>query len=499
MYRRAEGRHNRDTMNPKRQLIPRQPLRRLQWKMVGLFMLAATLTTLLTQATLTAIVVYLLILSSNPLITDVENGLREGQTKALRFFAGAAPDRFGLSRMLDHLVLTDDQTSEEIQFHFMEVSGGKFRAAVADAQGQVLASSPDETTFPVGKPLASCLTPEERRLVEEARTGDVRAHWQGTRIIGAGALRRDGKIIAMAFVRSQPVYTNATWHSLVTNVVGALIMSLIATGIVGGAVGYVVARSVTKRLQAISGAADSWGSGDFEATAPETPGDELGLLAQRLNLMARDLRQMIGLKNAVAALEERQRITRDLHDTIKQEAFATAMMVGSAQQCLEAGDEAGMRRALGEAFELSRQMQTDLSGILMQLKTDAAPIITERLESIAAAWRRRSGLSVRWQARCATDGIAPLVAEQAARIADEAVANAVKHSGGQLVTITLERDSDAYRLMIADDGIGFDPATARKGMGLGTMQERAGLLPGGRLEIISRAEGGGTQVTLYFL
>ena len=470
----------------------------MQWKLTGLFILASALTTVLLQTILMATFIYLLFFSRAAFLDDIEKGMQEGEAKALPFFAGATPDRNGLTRMLDQALLTTD-SSDEIRFDFMSAKGGKFRAAIADTTGEILASSPDGATFPPGKPLKPLLTPPERALTDAARGGKTNARWIGPRIIAAGPIRRNGTVIAVAFLRSQPLYTSATWGSMVANNLVGLIVSGIATGVVGGVVGYIVSRTILRRLRAISGAADLWGVGDFTATAPEIPGDELGLLGQRLNVMAHDLQQVIGLRNDVAALEERQRITRDLHDTIKQEAFATTMMVGSARQCLEDRDGAGLRRALDEAFDLSRQMQTDLSGILMQLRNDASPAFIERLESIAAAWRRRSGFAVRWQARCAADDISPRLSRNRRRgLSEEAIANAVKHSGGQfVVTLTLERESDAYRLTIADNGVGFDPETARGGMGLGTMRERAALLPNGRLEI-GPAEGGGTQVTLYF-
>jgi signal transduction histidine kinase len=85
------------------------------------------------------------------------------------------------------------------------------------------------------------------------------------------------------------------------------------------------------------------------------------------------------------------------------------------------------------------------------------------------------------------------------RIAQEAMHNAIKHSGARTIKIQLKGDNDVIALKITDDGIGFDVSgAAGKGLGLISMHERADTI-GGTLKVVSR-KGSGTrlQVTVPF-
>jgi signal transduction histidine kinase len=90
--------------------------------------------------------------------------------------------------------------------------------------------------------------------------------------------------------------------------------------------------------------------------------------------------------------------------------------------------------------------------------------------------------------------LSPLEKEAVVRIASEAVANAAKHSGAEVLRLYLERLEAGMRLEVVDDGAGFDDQEPRRGFGLVTMKERAEAL-GGKLHIDSR-RGGGTKVEL---
>ena len=83
--------------------------------------------------------------------------------------------------------------------------------------------------------------------------------------------------------------------------------------------------------------------------APERPDDEFGQLASRLNHMADELERAMAVHSALAVLEERQSVLRELHDTVKQQAFAIAMVVGSARVSAQQDDPVGLELALSEA------------------------------------------------------------------------------------------------------------------------------------------------------
>jgi hypothetical protein len=193
------------------QLIPRHPLQRLHWRLTGLFILGASMTAALLHILGSLFVAYLLFSSAN-LTNELEDVLREKESEVLPFFDGNAPNRAGLMRLLDQTVLMED-TKEGLQFQFFTATLGRFHAAIADEKGEILASSPDDKTFPQGKPLNDFLTPTECALITEARAGVFRAIWNRPRIIAAGPIRRDGKLLGYAFVRSDPLYSATTWRT----------------------------------------------------------------------------------------------------------------------------------------------------------------------------------------------------------------------------------------------------------------------------------------------
>ncbi|MDX1931199.1 MAG: HAMP domain-containing protein [Capsulimonadales bacterium] len=477
-------------------LIPRQPLRRLQWRLTGVFMLATVAASVLMYLFLTLLTLGLLYYASDP-PAEVREEFIKSTPEVEACFVGPRPDLVTLTRKLDYMTLADENLPDGLEFRYLSITSGRATVVIADRK-EILTTSPENTIFVPGKRLPDLVNVHERRILERAWKGEVVAEWDEGQVVAAGPIRRNGIVVAVGFARTGRIHPGpGTWKSLINMMISSIIVTAMGSAVVGGLLGTLIARGVTRRLNAISRAADAWAEGDLHAVAPEKPEDELGLLALRLNRMAGDLQQVMSLRNEVAALEERQRITRDLHDTVKQEAFATAMMVASAQQCLRTNDVGGLRRALDEAESLSRQMQTDLSGILMQLRTRSAPTLTERLETITAAWRRRSEITLLHKSPDDTDDITESVAEQAARVAEEALANAVKHSEATVIEVTLERAGERYRLTVADNGRGFRPETPAHGMGLGTMRERATLLPKGRLEITS-APGRGTRVILEF-
>jgi signal transduction histidine kinase len=87
--------------------------------------------------------------------------------------------------------------------------------------------------------------------------------------------------------------------------------------------------------------------------------------------------------------------------------------------------------------------------------------------------------------------------EQALRIVDEALANAVKHSQGQSVAVRLSREARGPKIVIEDDGRGFATNASSEGYGMTSMRERSLRLPNGELRVES-TPGQGTRVTLRY-
>ncbi len=187
---------------------------------------------------------------------------------------------------------------------------------------------------------------------------------------------------------------------------------------------------------------------------------------------------------------ERRRIGEDLHDIICQELTATALFLRSSAKKVASESSAGaetleeaaqiVNRNVGLARDLARGLQpADLKGTgLKQALRSLAEQACENRE-IQCHFKADRG------ARVSDDS----VALHLYRVAQEALTNAVKHSGAKHVLITLGRDKEAVCVSVQDDGKGFSPKRKSKGLGLHIMRYRANAL-GGKLKIEKRASGG---------
>jgi signal transduction histidine kinase len=210
--------------------------------------------------------------------------------------------------------------------------------------------------------------------------------------------------------------------------------------------------------------------------------------------MALDLRSLMRSRAQLATLAERQRLARDLHDTVKQKAFALNLQLATARRVL--GATPGADR-LDQAQRLTQQIQQELAQILDELRaSDAELPFIERLRARAIDWAHTSGLVPLF----ALDDLPPQPAsleESLLRIVDEALANVLRHASATRLEITLRREADRVRLAIVDNGHGI-AADHVSGMGLSNMRERAEALPGGRFELDAPA-GQGTRIAVSFV
>jgi len=250
---------------------------------------------------------------------------------------------------------------------------------------------------------------------------------------------------------------------------------------------------VTRRLNHIARAATAWSRGDFYDRIADASHDELGALSGLLDRMAVDLRGLMRSRSQLATLAERQRLARDLHDTVKQKAFALNMQLAAARRRLADSPVAGR---LDQAQRLTQQIQQELAQILDEMRaSDAELPFAERLRTRATEWSHTSGMALAFDLADVPALAAPYE-DSLLRIVDEALSNVLRHSGANRVDIALSRDSDFVRLVVADNGQGT-PDEPASGMGLRNMRERALALPEGRFSL-DQPPGGGTHVTVRF-
>ena len=127
---------------------------------------------------------------------------------------------------------------------------------------------------------------------------------------------------------------------------------------------------LTRRLRALDEVTDEWSRGNFEVLTRDASGDELGQLARQLNHMALQLQNLLQTRQELATLEERNRLARDLHDSVKQQFFATAMQIGAAQALLPQ-QPATAQTHLMEAERLAHQAQQELTTLIRELRPAA--------------------------------------------------------------------------------------------------------------------------------
>ena len=205
-----------------------------------------------------------------------------------------------------------------------------------------------------------------------------------------------------------------------------------------------------------------------------------------------------GAKRLIAGQEDaRRRIARQLHDDHCQRLAAVSFELQAVRGQLAEGDprRSGLDTVSASLAELGEDLR--------RLSHDLHPAILER-RGLAEALRdncgeieRRHGLPVRLSLRGDGGPLPPLPPETALglyRIAQEALANTVRHAGARSAHVTLRIAAGQAHLSVADDGAGFDPGEARRtgGLGLASIEERAALL-GGRCRIAS-APGAGTEI-----
>jgi signal transduction histidine kinase len=292
-----------------------------------------------------------------------------------------------------------------------------------------------------------------------------------------------------------PFDLRVNWLRVAKGLARPLIM-LIALAFVGGiGFGLVTARHLVNRLERISTAAEAWGRGDFTAVADDGKADEVGQLSRRLDAMAEELRGFLDLRQELATLEERNRLARDLHDTVKQQTFALAMQIGAAQSMLN-GDMPEVSQRLDEAEKLAHEVQHELVAIIKELlpQDQTGKEFEQVLREHVASWSRQSGVTAEVINESGLD-LPPPVEQAFFRILQEALANVFRHSRASHAVVDVSQFAKTrVTLSVTDDGEGFDPDAVNTGIGLRNMRDRAEALPGGWLKVETR-KGKGVRVT----
>jgi NarL family two-component system sensor histidine kinase LiaS len=377
-------------------------------------------------------------------------------------------------------------------------------------------------------------------------TSKISSETDGTVVGIAPIVGQDNQLVgALVIKTAQPNLFVLVKGFLEFILVTVTVVTIIAA-IAGSIFGYVAARGITQRLKRLSVAADRWGHGDFTVQAQDTSEDEIGQMARQLNRMAEQLQNLLETRQKLATLEERNRLARDLHDSVKQQIFAVSMQIGATKVLLKRDIDAAEKR-LNESEKLVHQAQRELTSLIRELRPVAleGKGLVAALRELATEWSQQTNIvaNVRvegtqghpqgtqghaqgMQGHPHVDGtqetspqghpqgasllypqvegfhrlrgqMLPLTVEEALfRVAQEALSNVSRHSQATLVQMVLTITDEMVTLAIVDNGQGFDTTRqGRLGVGLRSMQERMKAL-GGDVEVES-SPGKGTRVVAF--
>jgi signal transduction histidine kinase len=382
-------------------------------------------------------------------------------------------------------------------------------ALLISPDGSVLASS-DSREYPIHVPAVTFLS-SRYSLVAHALKGE------GEKLIVGTATGRIGlacvpvfnqrrQVIGAVYVQLPPEVSTSSFF---TNFAGGFLLTaliiMFITIPIGAVFSLITTRGIICRMQRLIDATAQIASGHYEQRVQAMSENDEGMLdlfERQFNLLAEQLMESIEQRHVLteqnARLAERARIFRDLHDGVKQQAFALTMQVSTARTLMETQPEAA-RIHLQHSEALAYQVQQELTALIQSSRPS---VLSEKglataLREYVTTWSRQQQIPVQQHVDACT--LPPLMEEALLRITQEALSNIARHSHASAVTLDLSCKQDPVTLKLEDNGCGFDPddqALAMKnGVGLQSMHKRIEAFHG-TLRIESRY-GEGTRIVAY--
>ena len=224
----------------------------------------------------------------------------------------------------------------------------------------------------------------------------------------------------------------------------------------------------------------------------------VGALFARRRLNEQEHQRAMAETEFSAILSERNRMAREIHDTLAQGLVATSVQLRLAKKLADGGP-AKFHQHLDAAQQLVRGSLEEARNSIWNMRSqvletgDLVSALQNILQQMADGKEVATDFAVTGRAR----RLAPVVESNFLRVGQEAITNATRHAQARQVRVRLEFGEKQFRLVVADDGRGFDPAApppSNGGFGLVGMRERAAELKG-ELQIRS-APGAGTELSL---
>jgi NarL family two-component system sensor histidine kinase LiaS len=276
----------------------------------------------------------------------------------------------------------------------------------------------------------------------------------------------------------------------------SIILSILTLSFIGGLCGAVAAWFVTRRIRQMNKVTSSWRQGNFmpRIAVSRWHNDVLTEHSRHLNAMADDLSSLFSLRQIMATTEERNRVARELHDTVKQNLFALNLQLAAVKLKNQAPE---MREHIIEAENITREAQSDLIEILTQLHppTQEEGQFYHRIDVLSEDIRKRFDVEVKWQKKESVI-LTPTQEHALIRVAQESISNAIRHGKASEIIMNLFCDGEIIHWLIKDNGVGLSGGKNQLGLGLISMRERVNELPDGKFSIDANGDEGGVVISV---
>lgn len=222
-------------------------------------------------------------------------------------------------------------------------------------------------------------------------------------------------------------------------------------------------------------------------------------LAFRTSLLSHVDHQLATEREERARRAEQSRISKELHDNLKQDVRSIPLMLRAYREARDEGKQDAAEEILDRLMETSQEACYRVSRPIYELQAgsgrsviDPALIVDQLLKEV----RETFGIQVHEDVKAPLDELPPEKLTTACRVIGEALWNAAKHSGAKNVRVSTGRVGSVFLVKVRDDGRGFCAKNPPPGLGLPLMRSRAEEA-GGTLDVVSKP-GSGTTVQLRF-
>ena len=482
--------------------------RRIQWKLTLSYALVTAGTVIVLAALLVGSVIYL----ESQVSSHVYGSFYWSKTVFQDNIPYLLNDRPALQKWLER-VQAQGFIAKDFQSYIVRESldyantlvKGSYPIYVLDSSLNLIAAAPLSDPSEIGKPFKA-RRPDNisvESILDAALVGDKNYTAQsfiqpdGSYIVAFPLRKTDqDPVVAIVVYTLKPIRFVAPANlSIYTTFFMVIALSMFVIALPVGAIfGWLASRGLRKRLADLSAAAKAWSKGDFSAVPRDKSADEIGELTRDLTGMAEQLQTLLHTRDELARVEERNRLARDLHDTVKQQTYAARMQLSAAKNLLETDPQAAGEH-IETALQLNRETQQELKLIIDELRPAAlaGKGLAQALVEYAARWQEHTGIQVNVSVR--GEHPLPLDVEQALyRVLQESLSNVARHAEADIVDLSLSMDLDKVTLTIADNGRGFEPeAIPAASQGLAGMRQRLHEV-GGTLKVES-LQSAGTRVT----